>query len=85
MLLACDLAVNERYSVRLMVRQGSHEADVWDWTCFLQNDHVIASGRMPTKMAAQVAGQRAYEAWVHRHRHEFRSPSGSAYQWKEIE
>ena len=83
--LVCEFAVNERYSVRLTVSQNSHEADWWDWTCLLQSGYVIGFGKMPTKIAAQVEGQRAYEAWFFRNRRMFRTPPRIAYQWKEVE
>jgi hypothetical protein len=83
--LTCEITVNDRYSVRLTARRSSLEADLWDWACVLQDGRIIAAGKTHTRVAAQVAGQRVYEAWLHRHRYELHFPSRIGYLWNEVE
>jgi hypothetical protein len=83
--LVCDIAVTTSLSVRLTVTRNAIAAEVWIWSHILHTGEAIASGAAETRLAAQVASQRAYEAWLHRNRKAFTIPNKASYNWKEVE
>jgi len=84
-ILVCDIKVFGSLSARLTVTRNAIEEDVWIWTYILRGDEMIASGETRTRLAAQVASQRAHEHWLHLNRKQFSIPSHVSYQWREIE
>ena len=81
-ILVCDIEVTSSVSVRLTV---SPSAETWIWSYILHSGEVIASGNTPTRLAAQVASQRAHEHWLHLNRERFSIPAAVFYNWKEVE
>jgi thiamine biosynthesis protein ThiC len=51
----------------------------------LSTGEAVANGVAETKLAAQVAAQRAHEAWLHRKRNSFDIPTRFSYDWEEVE
>jgi hypothetical protein len=81
--LVCDILVTQALSVRLTVSPSTAEA--WIWTYFLDSGELIARGSTSTKVAAQVASQRAHEHWFYRNRKRLSIPNRVSYNWREVE
>jgi hypothetical protein len=64
--LICNLAVNERFSVRLVVSQSYHEVEMWDWMFYLQTGDIMPSGSSVTRLAASQTAPHEY--WLHQNR-----------------
>jgi hypothetical protein len=84
-ILVCDITLPRQLSARLTVTRNAIEDDVWVWTYIIRRGEMIASGESPTRLAAQVASQRAHENWLHLNRKQFNVPSHGSYQWREVE
>jgi len=84
-ILVCDIALSRSLSARLTVTRNAIEEDVWVWTYILRREEMIASGETQTRLAAQVASQRAHENWLHLNRKRFNVPSKVSYHWREVE
>ena len=81
--LVCDIEVKPLLSVRLTVSPST--PDAWIWTFILHSGNIVASGKTDTRLAAQVASQRAHEYWLHKNRKQFNIPIRVSYNWKEAE
>jgi hypothetical protein len=77
--LICQVRVRGQW-VRLIVNQC--QIDDWRWKVCLSNDtDTIDEGAIQSRLAAQVASQRAFEAWLHRvHQERF---ADLRYRWTE--
>ena len=84
-ILVCEIVLSRSLSARLTVTRNAIDEDVWIWTYILRRDEMIASGEASTRLAAQVASQRAHEHWLHLNRKQFNFKSRVSYQWREIE
>jgi len=82
-ILVCDIDVVRSLSVRLTVRPSTLNGEEWFWKYFLPTGEIIASGNSPTRLAAQVAAQRAYESWLYRNRRLINTRSSASYSWRE--
>jgi hypothetical protein len=85
LILVCDITVTKSLSVRLTVTRNAIEADVWVWTYILHSGESIANGTAETRLAGQVAAQRAHESWLHMNRKRLSIPARVPYHWEVVE
>jgi hypothetical protein len=82
MVLICDIDVTTSITVRLTVSPCT--PDAWAWTFLLHTGETIARGKTVTRLAAQIASQRAHEHWLHLNRRRLGIPARFSYHWKDV-
>jgi hypothetical protein len=80
----CNLTYSRSCTVRLTASLSFADDESWNWTAQLNTGEVIASGKVYTRLAAQLAAQRAHESWLLHNGKRFSIPSRISYHWEEV-
>lgn len=83
-MMECNLSVEGLPDIRLAVWEGDCE---WKWVMILKDsDVILAEGAGKSKLAAQIACQLAYEAWLRQKERrfgvEYSVKWNGQYQWR---